>query len=82
MFGSLSGQELLVISSISLFMGVFSLIPACLICRKAGYTAWLGVVAIIPVLAILLAYFLAFAAWPIELQLKTLHSDSNEPAGD
>jgi hypothetical protein len=48
-----------------------SVVPAARICTKAGYPAWLGAVAIVPVLNVILAFFLAFAKWPIEKQLES-----------
>ena len=39
-------------------------IPACLICRKAGYSPWLGLVSIVPFTCFILIWFLALASWP------------------
>jgi hypothetical protein len=38
--------------------------PATRVCIKAGYSPWLGILAIIPVANILLLWFLALAEWP------------------
>ena len=38
--------------------------PACRICSKAGFPGQLGVLVIIPVLNLVLFYWLAFAEWP------------------
>jgi hypothetical protein len=60
---------------LAVLLGVFALIvvvPACLVCRKAGYPAWLGVAAILPVANIVLLCFLAFSKWPLEQRLEEL----------
>jgi ATP/ADP translocase len=47
-------------------------LPASRICAKAGYTAWLGVLVLVPPVSVLLLFFLAFVEWPIERQLQAL----------
>jgi len=39
--------------------------PASRICAKAGYSPWLGLVAILPVGNVFLLWFLAFSEWPV-----------------
>ena len=65
--------ELMLVGLIALFWGLLLVLPACLVCRKAGYPAWLGAAAILPVGNILLLLFFAFAKWPIEDQVEALH---------
>lgn len=38
--------------------------PAGRICRRMGFSPWLGVLAIAPLFKILLLWFVAFAQWP------------------
>jgi len=38
--------------------------PASRICAKAGYSRWLGLVAILPIGNVFLLWFLAFSEWP------------------
>ena len=38
--------------------------PATRICKKAGYSPWLGIAIIIPLANLLLLWFLALADWP------------------
>jgi len=38
--------------------------PASRICAKAGYSPWLGLVAILPIGNVFLLWFLAFSEWP------------------
>lgn len=40
------------------------LVPVALICRKAGFSGWLSLLVPIPLINLLLLYFLAFADWP------------------
>jgi hypothetical protein len=72
MMGSFGLPELVLIGFIALFGGVLLLLPACLVCRKAGYPAWLGVGAILPLANILLLCFLGFAKWPVEHEVEAL----------
>jgi len=38
--------------------------PAARICRRAGFSPWLGILSVIPVANILLLWFVALARWP------------------
>jgi hypothetical protein len=38
--------------------------PTSRICRRAGFSPWLGVLAIVPIANIVLLWFLALAEWP------------------
>ncbi len=60
MVGSLGLPELLVLIVVA---GVLAL-PATRICAKAGYSPWLGLLAIIPIGNVFLLWFLAFPEWP------------------
>ena len=40
------------------------ILPFCFIFRKAGYSQWLGLLMIVPVINFILLYFLAFSEWP------------------
>ena len=66
MSASLGLPELVIIVVIT----ACTVLPASLICSKAGYPRWLGVLAIIPGINVLLAFFLAFAEWPIQRELR------------
>lgn len=47
-----------------LVMALIIIVPMWRICMKAGYTGWLGVLAVVPFANLILLYFLAFADWP------------------
>lgn len=52
-----------------LWMLVFALvavIPAWRICQRTGYSGWLGLLILVPLLNLGLLYFIAFANWPAE----------------
>ena len=34
------------------------------VCRKAGFSRWLGILAIVPIANIFLLFYLAFKEWP------------------
>jgi hypothetical protein len=38
--------------------------PMARICRRAGFSPWLGGLAVVPIANILLLWFLAFSDWP------------------
>lgn len=50
-----------------LLMLVFAaliIVPFWLIFRKAGYSQWLGVLMVVPIVNLVMLYFLAFSDWP------------------
>ena len=55
--------ELLVVIAIvvSLLLVVW---PAARICRRTGFSPWLGILAAVPVANIVLLWFIALAEWP------------------
>ena len=60
---NLGVPELLVIAAISA-MALIVIWPAARICRRAGFSPWLGVLAIVPIANVLLLWFVAMAPWP------------------
>jgi hypothetical protein len=64
MFDHLSAGELTVIFLVTgMSLAVVSW-PAARICRRAGFSAWLGILAVVPVANLLLLWFLATVPWP------------------
>ena len=50
-----------------LMMLVFAaliIVPFWFIFKKAGYSQWLGVLMVVPIVNLVLLYFLAFSNWP------------------
>jgi hypothetical protein len=48
-----------------LVYAVVIIVPFWFIFSKAGYSRWLSLLMIVPLLNLILLYFLAFANWPI-----------------
>lgn len=47
-----------------LIMAALLIYPAARICRKAGFSPWLGIAAVVPGANLLLLWYLALAKWP------------------
>jgi len=64
MFGSSVGvPELMVVMAI-VATGLIVAWPAGRICRRIGFSPWLGLIAVIPILNVILLWFVAFSEWP------------------
>jgi len=63
MIGQIGLPELLVVLAI-LVTSAAVIWPAALICRRIGFSPWLGVLAGLPVVNVLLLWFVALAHWP------------------
>ncbi|MHC4462559.1 MAG: hypothetical protein ACYS6W_02675 [Planctomycetota bacterium] len=53
----------------------------CKISSKAGYSWALGLLMLVPIADIILAFFLAFADWPVRKQLRLLKQQQNNTPG-
>jgi uncharacterized membrane protein YhaH (DUF805 family) len=53
----------------------------CKIFAKAGYSWALGLLMLIPIVNIIMAFFLAFADWPIHKELRSLKQKQNNITG-
>ena len=60
------------IIAIMLFLGVFAIIPAWFIARKAVYSPWLSLLLVIPYAAIVLYIIFAIVEWPVQKEVKAL----------
>ena len=47
-----------------LFFMVFIILPFWFIFSKAGYSKWLSFLMVVPIVNIVMLYFLAFSTWP------------------
>ena len=63
-FGQIGIPEALVVLFF-LAMVLVVIWPASAICRRLGFSPWLGVVAVVPVLNLVLLWFIALAPWPL-----------------
>jgi len=74
MFG-LGSSEILLILIIGF---VLFILPYCKIFAKAGFSRWLGLLMVIPIVNIGLLFFFAFTKWPIHNELENLKRSSKE----
>ena len=56
--------ELLVVLCGLAVLAILIAWPISRICRKAGFSPWLGLLGMIPVCNVILLWFLAYARWP------------------
>ncbi|WP_372866886.1 hypothetical protein [Pseudomonas sp.] len=54
-----------------LVFSVLIILPFCLIFKKAGYSQWLGLLMVVPIVNFVLLYFLAFSSWPAHSARQT-----------
>lgn len=52
--------------------GLISVLVFCKLCSKAGYHWALGLLIVVPVVNSFLPFFLAFADWPVQKELREL----------
>ena len=52
-----------------LIMVVLIILPFWFIFSKAGYSKWLSVLMVVPIVNIAMLYFLAFSTWPSQYDL-------------
>jgi hypothetical protein len=68
-FFNLGAQELIIL----LFMAVLVVWPFWRIFSKAGFTGWLAIGMLLPLVNLILVFYLAFAEWP------ALHKGNSKP---
>ena len=51
----------------------------CKIFSKAGYSWALGFLILVPIANIIMAFYLAFADWPVQKELRQLKQQSQKP---
>ncbi len=49
-----------------LVIAILFVIPVWRICQRIGYQGWMGILIIIPVVNLILLYFIAFSDWPAD----------------
>ena len=70
------GTVLLVVALLGTYLGVIC-VPLIGIARKMGYSGAIGILALIPVVNLMLAWVLAVREWPIERELRGLRTISD-----
>lgn len=51
----------------------------CKIFSKAGYSWALGLLILVPIANIIMAFYLAFADWPVQRQLRQMRQQQEKP---
>ena len=72
----------LLIMFIALFVLIGAAIKVLIFCKissKAGYSWALGLLMLVPIADIILAFFLAFADWPVQKKLRKLKQQQEKP---
>ena len=72
----------LLIMFIALFVLICTAIKVLIFCKissKAGYSWALGLLMLVPIADIILAFFLAFADWPVQKKLRKLKQQQEKP---
>jgi hypothetical protein len=67
---SLGTFEILIILFMVFFISILTVLPFWKIFGKAGFSPWLSVLMLVPVVHIVLLYFIAFADWPVLQQMR------------
>lgn len=67
---------------IMVIIGVVIALPNWKIFSKAGFSGWWSLLMVVPVVNILLEYYLAFAEWPIHRELTNLKPCSGRTTKD
>ncbi|WP_022967222.1 hypothetical protein [Denitrificimonas caeni] len=49
-----------------LVMAILVVVPAWRICQRIGYSGWMEILILIPMLNLVFLYFIAFADWPAD----------------
>ena len=60
---SIGIPEVAVVVAIAL-MSLVVVWPAARICRRLGFSPWLGILAVLPIANLLLLWFIALSEWP------------------
>jgi len=71
MFG-LGVSELIII----MIIGIVIVLPNWKIFSKAGFSGWWSLLMIVPVVNVLLEYYLAYAEWPIQREIANLRKQT------
>ncbi len=71
MFG-LGLPELVII----MIIGIVIVLPNWKIFSKAGFSGWWSLLMVVPIINILLEYYLAFAEWPIQREMSVLRKQT------
>lgn len=67
---------LILLTMFGIFFGLIAVaikaLIFCKICSKAGYSWALGLLILVPIANIIIAFYIAFADWPVQKELRSL----------
>jgi len=64
---------------VGLIMLAIKVLIFCKICSKAGYSWALGLLILVPIANIIMAFYIAFADWPIRKEVRQLKQQQPKP---
>jgi Tfp pilus assembly major pilin PilA len=70
------GVPELVIIVVIAIVAAIGVLPYWKIFSKAGYSGWLSLTQIVPILNIVVIFYVAFAEWPVQRELTVLKQRS------
>ena len=77
MFGSVGVPEVVILLVIFLMMWLVVIWPAGRICKRVGFSPWLGILAIAPIANICLLWYVALSRWPrVQADPSSIAADS------
>jgi hypothetical protein len=47
-----------------LIFAVIAVVPFWRLCNRVGYSPWLSLLVLVPLISVIFIYYLAFSAWP------------------
>lgn len=71
--GGIGLPELIIIAII----GLLVILPYWKIFSKAGFSGWLSLTQLVPILNIIVVFYLAFAEWPVQRELNRVKQGSD-----
>ena len=66
------------VAFVVLVVVAIKLLICCKIFSKAGYSWALGLLMLIPIVNIIMAFFIAFADWPVQKELRRLKQQQSQ----
>lgn len=64
---------------VALIVVVIKVVIFCKIFSKAGYSWTLGLLMLVPIANIIMPFFLAFADWPVQKEVRQLRQQQEKP---
>jgi hypothetical protein len=70
--GNIGLPELIIILFIVALGGLVAILPFWMIFSKAGFSGWMSLTQIVPLVNVIVLFYLAFAEWPIQREVRQL----------